>query len=239
MNNSEFSMMQPQFDKRYVMIDWDDTASLNPQMFLQIFSILKENNFTPKIFTARKEIENNEDIFLWFKKEDVLFSNGQQKKDAMFDYRIFNNDVSFWIDDQPQNIVDKEDLDRIKHMFTEPENVLDLKYKVDKDSRPFIMIDWDETMSLNPEMFLKIIDLFSRLRYNVKIFTARRSTQDNSDIFAYVDKKDVLFAEREPKIDALQFYGIKEKNVAFWIDDMPSAIINKKYLIQLLGYLNS
>jgi hypothetical protein len=106
----EFGYGQPSFSKQYVMLDYDNTVSLNPQMFLQIFDLLKRCGFIPKICTARHEDFDNSDIFLWFDEKDVIFCNGEQKKDVLYRHGIKRKEVAFWIDDKPAAIVDKEDL---------------------------------------------------------------------------------------------------------------------------------
>lgn len=105
----EFEYGKPK-TKQYVMIDFDDTVSLNPQMFLQVFDLLSRCGFTPKICTARGEHCDNEDIFLWFDKTDVIFCDGRQKKDVLIENGIKRKEVAFWIDDNPSAIVDKEDI---------------------------------------------------------------------------------------------------------------------------------
>lgn len=110
--DGEFSQNQMSFDpSKYVMIDWDETMSLKPAMVKPLFALMESFGFTPKIFTFRKESGDNSDIFMYVKQEDVFFSDGEQKKDAMlFKYGIKSKDVAFWIDDNPAAIVDKEDM---------------------------------------------------------------------------------------------------------------------------------
>lgn len=108
--DGDFSALQPKIEKKYVMIDFDDTASLNPEVFKQIIILLQTMGLEVRIYTARKETRDNSDIFIWFNKEIVLFSNGKQKKDALWDYGIKRSQVAFWIDDSPEAIVDKEDI---------------------------------------------------------------------------------------------------------------------------------
>lgn len=110
MDSGDFANAQPKFEERYVMIDFDDTASLSPEKFLQIIPIFESMGLTVRIFTARNESGDNSDIFSWFDKSMVLFSNREQKKDALWNYRIKRSQVAFWIDDSPSAIVDKEDL---------------------------------------------------------------------------------------------------------------------------------
>lgn len=106
----EFMTMQPKLNKKYVMVDWDQTMGESPEMVKPLFALLKRFGYTPKILTARYENDDNLDIFQWVDKDDVLFSNRQQKKDVLLDFGIKRSDVAFWIDDQPSSIVDKEDL---------------------------------------------------------------------------------------------------------------------------------
>ncbi|AUR92289.1 hypothetical protein NVP1170O_176 [Vibrio phage 1.170.O._10N.261.52.C3] len=113
----EFNYNQPSLSTLYVMIDWDDTASLNPYMFKELFLMLGSNGFIPKICTARGEHFDNEDIFEHFSPNEVIFCNGQQKKDILHLHDIKRSEVAFWIDDSPEAIVDKEDLGNLMWYF--------------------------------------------------------------------------------------------------------------------------
>lgn len=107
----DFANMQPKIQKKYVMIDWDDTMSLNPNMVKPLFALFSQFGFIPKIFTARKESDDNSDIFIYVEKDDVLFADREQKKNAaLFKYGIKNADIAFWIDDLPTSIIDSEDV---------------------------------------------------------------------------------------------------------------------------------
>lgn len=110
--DGDFSNQQPKFeDPKYVMIDWDETLSLNTDMVKVLFNVFQQFGFIVKVFTARYENKDNSDIFIHVNKEDVFFADGKQKKDALlFKYQIPERRVAFWIDDNPAAIVDKEDL---------------------------------------------------------------------------------------------------------------------------------
>lgn len=112
-----FSQMQPKLENKYVMLDFDETASINPEKFIQIIHIIESMGLIVKVFTARNENGDNSDIFTWFNKEKVLFANGQQKKDALWDHGIRRDQVAFWIDDSPSAIVDKEDIGNLMGYF--------------------------------------------------------------------------------------------------------------------------
>ncbi len=87
----------------------------------------------------------------------------------------------------------------------------------------YVMIDWDETMSLSPETFLAIFQLFKEIQLKPMVITLR-SPNDSDDILSWVDKSDVIFTSGKQKKDALVEAGIKVDQVAFWIDDAPETI---------------
>ncbi len=112
----EFTTNQKSFDtKKYVMIDWDETMSLNPSMVAPLFALFSNYGFKPMIFTYRRESGDNDDIFAYVKESDVLFSDHQQKKDALSKYGILKSQVAFWIDDNPSAIVDKMDISSVSN----------------------------------------------------------------------------------------------------------------------------
>lgn len=91
--------------KKYVMIDYDETISLNPIMFKQIFNLLQRCHFKPTICTARsKDACDNSDIAVHFNLDDVIFCDGRQKEDVLRELHILKK-VAFWIDDNPNAIV--------------------------------------------------------------------------------------------------------------------------------------
>ncbi|MEX0290530.1 MAG: hypothetical protein AB3N14_15605 [Flavobacteriaceae bacterium] len=70
-----------------------------------------------RIITARNEELDNSDLLTWVEASKVIFANGRQKKDVLFDHGIKRNQVAFWIDDQPSAIVDKEDICNLMYYF--------------------------------------------------------------------------------------------------------------------------
>lgn len=96
--------------KKYVLIDWDDTFSLDGPMFVDIVSRLEKGGFVVKVCTARSSSDpTNVQILKYFKPEGIIFCEGEQKKEFIERHNILNLDeVAFWIDDNPESIVAAE-----------------------------------------------------------------------------------------------------------------------------------
>lgn len=230
--DGDFKSMQPSFNSRYVLIDWETVLSPNPKMAKHLFNLLMQMGFSPKVTTYRKSTQDNNDIFNVVDPNDVLFSNNKQKKDSLSDNNIKLSDVSYWIDGAFENIVDKSDLSKVSHLLS-VENTPVIESKGVK----YVMIDWDETMSLKPDFTFRFFALFEEMGFVPKIFTARNETSDNSDLLLWVDEKDILFADREQKMTALvNKYNISRDDVAFWLDDSPVAVIDKKDVVYNYSY---
>lgn len=104
----EFSQMQPQLENKYVMVDWDDTMSLSPEHFQQIFKLFEDMQLIPMVITARHPSDSS-DIYAWVNEDRVIFCNGKQKKDVLTEHGIEKNQVAFWVDDSPEAIISKSD----------------------------------------------------------------------------------------------------------------------------------
>lgn len=104
------------WNKQYVMVDFDETASLHPAMFLQIFDLLKRCGFIPKICTARSKDDDNSDIFMHFPVEDVIFCCGKQKRDSVKEQGYKLGDIAFWMDDSPESIIRPKDYDNYREL---------------------------------------------------------------------------------------------------------------------------
>lgn len=236
----DFSMGQPKFDNNYVLVDWDGVLSQNKELIKPLFNLLKQLSFIPKVFSQRKKEDDNKDIFEFFNESEVLFSEGYQKKDMIHANGLKFKEISYWIESDFRSVVDKEDLDKVLSLINNSNNEESKEPLSDSTTDvKYVMIDWDETMSLNPDFTFRFFSLFKNNKFIPKIFTARKESDDNSDIFLWVDKEDVLFANRTQKKDALKNYNISIDDVAFWLDDTPSAIINKNDFYYLYSYYNS
>lgn len=235
--NSEFSFKQPKLDSRYVMIEWDNTMSLNPKMVKPLFTMLKQIGFSPKIFVSRNKTDDNSDLLKWVEESDVLYSNGEQKKDAVHSNGLKHKNISYWIDNDFLNVVDKEDLDVLSNYVNSPEDLDNKKVFDNKDK--YVFLDWDDTMSLRPDFAIRFLELFRSFGFKSKIFTARKESSDNSDIFLWVEESDVFFSNRKSKKESLSDYNLSLDNVAFWLDDLPHTVISKDDFFTKLSYYNN
>jgi hypothetical protein len=86
-----------------------------------------------------------------------------------------------------------------------------------------IGVDFDETISDNPEGWLQILLLMERIGYHVVIVTWRKPTEWPTDLDFLVDKGfKIYYTSRQSKQKFMNAQGIK---VSIWIDDNPSAIL--------------
>lgn len=236
---NEFSRMQPSWDSEYVLIEWDGVLSLDVTMVKPLFNLLRQMKFTPKVFTMRNKSDDNSDIFEHIEERNVLFSNGEQKKDMIHSNGLKHKEVSYWIDSEFLNIVDKEDLDVLSSLVNNPNTPAIFKDEtLSSSKKKYVMIDWDETMSLRSDFTFRFFSLFETKGFIPKILTARNEDDDNDDLLLWVDKKDVIFANRQQKKEILEKNGILLSDVAFWLDDTPSAIVSRDDFLKKLSYYN-
>jgi hypothetical protein len=90
-------------------------------------------------------------------------------------------------------------------------------------------LDFDDTVSLDPELFGALIELFKARGHEVIIVTIRQGNNAlNSDVldFAKEHDVDVIFTEGKQKAPFCNKLG---KHVDVWMDDYPAAIpsVNK------------
>ncbi|MGD1524120.1 hypothetical protein [Vibrio owensii] len=92
---------------KYVLVDYDDTFSLNPELFKKIWELLQSAGFIVKCCTARSKIDcDNSDLLEHISENDVFFCEGYQKREYLEKtYNIGASDIAFWIDDFPESIV--------------------------------------------------------------------------------------------------------------------------------------
>lgn len=231
---------------KYVLIEWDGVLSENPEMVFPLLNLLNRLKYKTKIFTFRNESDNNSDIFSYLNEKDVFFSNKTSKKDLIHSFGLKHKKIAYWIDSEFRNIVDKEDLEKMLQLINSPDfdkektlsEIKAPKKEVPEDFKKYVMIDWDDTMSRSAEYTARFFALFERFGYTPKIFTARNDDGDNYDILAHVDKANILYANRKQKKEALSDYDIHIDEVAFWLDDMPSAVISKADFYKSFSYFN-
>lgn len=235
----DFSFKQPKFVSKTVLIEWDGVLSLNTQMIKPLFILLKQTGVTPKVMTFRNKEEDNSDIFEHLSENEVLFSDKQQKKDAIHRNDLKHNNVAYWIENDFRNVVDTEDLDKLSLLINNGEQSPEISIEGNKVDKPYVFLDWDDTMSLRPDFVERFFHLFKEHGFTPKIFTARKEADDNSDIFLWVDESEVIFSNRKQKKDRMIELGIKEEDVAFWLDDSPRDIIAIKDYYYLFPYYNS
>lgn len=85
-----------------------------------------------------------------------------------------------------------------------------------------IGLDWDGTVTSDPESFLAFVKLFRSAGHKVYITTMRYPSENADMTQEWLDSVDgVIFTSREAKINATLDAGVK---INVWIDDNPRAI---------------
>lgn len=86
-----------------------------------------------------------------------------------------------------------------------------------------IALDFDETITADPDTFYKMICLFRDAGHEVKIVTARQDDGRHVDIDAFIglDDIDVIYCEGQQKRSVCASLGW---NPDIWIDDFPENI---------------
>lgn len=89
-----------------------------------------------------------------------------------------------------------------------------------------IGVDFDETISDNPEGWLRVLQLFEKIGYHVVIVTWRKPTEWPTDLDFLVDRGfKVYYTSRQAKKQYMEQQGIK---VSIWCDDNPFAILHSQ-----------
>ena len=89
-----------------------------------------------------------------------------------------------------------------------------------------IGVDFDETISDNPDGWLNVLLLLERIGYHVVIVTWRKPTEWPTDLDFLVDKGfKVYYTSRQAKKQYMEQQGIK---VSIWVDDNPFAILHSQ-----------
>lgn len=88
---------------------------------------------------------------------------------------------------------------------------------------PIIAFDFDQTISLDPEVFLRVMLTFELSGFQCIVVTYRHEHEWPED-FAFLQEKGykVFFTGREAK---RQFMRRKGYSVAIWVDDSPETIV--------------
>ncbi len=95
--------------------------------------------------------------------------------------------------------------------------------EIEYRSQRIIAFDFDETISLNSLLFLKVMRLFREHGFVVVIATWRYSYEYPEDLEMFVeDGFRVFYTGRKAKRDFLASHGY---NVDVWVDDNPLAIL--------------
>lgn len=91
-----------------------------------------------------------------------------------------------------------------------------------------IAIDFDNTLTADPDLFCVFAEYAKKLGHRVFIVTQRQRTEENvNEIEEYLAERDckicVYYTEMQSKLDYMKNRGVK---VAIWIDDDPEALVH-------------
>tara|TARA_Y100000310_G_scaffold193566_1_gene193507 strand:+ start:3417 stop:3830 length:414 start_codon:yes stop_codon:yes gene_type:complete len=103
-----------------------------------------------------------------------------------------------------------------------------------------IGIDFDDTITVNPAMWLAIIEIMQKNGHPVTIVTIRHKNDPcNPEIEAFADLAGIPYVATEGKQKAA-FMDAEGRHVDIWIDDSPSLIpAGKELKGTLLGCLRA
>lgn len=91
-----------------VMLDFDGVASLEPDLFRGFCESLKGIGIDYYVCTSRSISDRtNNEIFDHFPEEKIIFCEGETKKRVTEHLGIT---VAFWMDDTPEDVIDKMDI---------------------------------------------------------------------------------------------------------------------------------
>lgn len=91
------------FESKVIAIDYDETFSLDPILFLKIISLFRKANFDVICCTFRAESQKDEGFeLLELNGVPCYFTAGVKKSVYLKDKGI---SVSVWIDDDPSSII--------------------------------------------------------------------------------------------------------------------------------------
>lgn len=121
---------------------------------------------------------------------------------------------------------------------------------VKSESTYTIALDYDDTLSLKPEMWRQIIPILKAFGFKVYIVTYRFDSGDGNGYWGFpTDNSDMDWAIQ--LVDGVLFTGTKAKREFcysrdiypdIWVDDTPDAIVftncHSRYLSQLVQHIN-
>ena len=85
-----------------------------------------------------------------------------------------------------------------------------------------IALDYDDTFTVDPKCWRKVIDLLQKYGHEITIATSRFKTLENyREISKYTDLP-ILFCDHNAKAESARQHGV---NFDVWIDDNPWAIV--------------
>jgi hypothetical protein len=86
-------------------------------------------------------------------------------------------------------------------------------------------LDFDETVTTNPDLFAQIVQLFIQAGFTVSLVSIRPSNQPNQDAVDFADSLDIacFFTGGQQKAPFMIQQG---RPVDIWIDDAPELIPN-------------
>ena len=96
-----------------------------------------------------------------------------------------------------------------------------LKKRKDNKMNKNIGIDYDDTISLNIDMWKSIIKIFNSFNFNVYVVTYRDSSQFE-DIYRFSFVKDYIYTSGKGKKQYCKDMGVE---IDIWIDDCPESIL--------------
>ncbi len=101
--------------KGVIAVDYDDTITVDKEMWIEIISIMKKRNFTVVVVTFRihendpylglLKVDNSDMNWLYPHVDQIIFTGGNKKKKFCEDIGI---KPIIWIDDKPEWIVGSE-----------------------------------------------------------------------------------------------------------------------------------
>lgn len=87
-----------------------------------------------------------------------------------------------------------------------------------------LSLDYDNTYTLDPEMWNAIIDVIKLRGHKVYVVTLRTPSEGDDVRRQLADKVEaIIFTARSAKMDCVQMLGI---SIDVWIDDMPWFILH-------------
>lgn len=93
-----------------------------------------------------------------------------------------------------------------------------------------IGIDFDQTISINTDVWSNIIQVMINAGWDVSVVSVRSEKEDNSDIFNFADSLSIPAYVTHGKQKA-PFMEAINRPVSIWIDDFPALIPSPQELL--------